>query len=436
MPQQIPIDLPDYIISNNAPFLFGEGAPPKAADIKQNNPNAQPRQKWFEEQIIKIGKSIGSRQIPWNFTTRNGESRRLDLGAVGHAIANGVLIKPSGDALLDFVELANMPASTLSELGAENRRVWIRAFWGFNPEDGGYLGFTNEGNRDRFIKEYRDGDLVLIYGADQAQTRADQRRQVLGFLEVEPVPIRDVDRSSEAEKLRKKENGWLDRWKYAVPVRRAWRNMRRIEARHIASHTFATHNPVLIASRCELLTAEESKAALDLPVMPADVFGQASLSTELLETQTSLREQFTPSKGVMPTFGSRSFAVEDSENRLYVLKLSGSPAAFLNRQPFDVGGKIVVKIGHAKEPQSRCDAHNSHLPPACAFRWKVAWISRPYSGGEEAKTAEDRLKIEFVARGFESLGGEFFLADETDVQSEFARVSRPGFVISGVPSTP
>ena len=52
----------------------------------------------------------------------------------------------------------------------------------------------------------------------------DQRRQLLGFLEVEPVRIKDIDRSSEVERRRKIENGWQDRWTYAVPVKRAWRN--------------------------------------------------------------------------------------------------------------------------------------------------------------------------------------------------------------------
>ncbi len=41
---------------------------------------------------------------------------------------------------------------------------------------------------------FRAGDLVSIYGADQDQTRPDQRRQLLGFLEVKPVPIKDAER--------------------------------------------------------------------------------------------------------------------------------------------------------------------------------------------------------------------------------------------------
>jgi hypothetical protein len=74
---------------------------------------------------------------------------------------------------------------------------------------------------------------------------------------------------------------------------------------------------------------------------------------------------------------------------------------------------------------------NSHLPPACAFRWTVALISRPFSGGEKAKRAEDILKQRFDER-FESLGGEFFLGQESAVLAEFSDATRStSFVISG-----
>ncbi|MCK1668877.1 MULTISPECIES: hypothetical protein [unclassified Bradyrhizobium] len=285
--------------------------------------------------------------------------------------------------------------------------MWLRAFWGFGPEDGGYLGFTNEGNRDRFIREYQDGDLVLIYGADQDQTRPEQRRQLLGFLEIEPVPIVDSERSSEAERHRKLENGWKDRWTYAVPVKRAWRVNRRIEAHNLARTTFATHNPVLIASRCELLTQDEAERALALPVTPANVYGEPPLPLTETQGEAELRRFFQPSAGVTPTFGDRAFTIEDGENRLYVLKLDGDVASFLGRSSHETIGKVIVKVGHAKEPKQRCATHNAHLPTACAFRWTVSLISRPFPGGEQAKSAEDNLKKMFNDR-FESLGGEFF----------------------------
>lgn len=217
----------------------------------------------------------------------------------------------------------------------------------------------------------------------------------------------------------------------AVPVKRAWRVNRRIEAHNLARTTFATHNPILIASRCELLTPEEAERALALPVTPACVYGEASLPSAETEGEVELRKFFQPSIGVTPTFGERKFTVEDAENRLYVLKLDGDVAAFLGRGRLETFGKVVVKVGHAKEPKQRCETHNSHLPSACAFRWTIALVSRPFPGGEGAKVAEDVLKQKFNSR-FESLGGEFFLGDEAEVLAEFSSASRPSsFVILG-----
>jgi hypothetical protein len=117
-------------------------------------------------------------------------------------------------------------------------RIWLKAFWGFDPANEGYLGFTRSGDRDRFIDEARRGDLVLIYGADAPETDMEERRQALGFLEIDPLPIADSERSS-AEGLRRKiASGWKDRWTYAVPVRRAWRLNRRIEVKHLAPITY------------------------------------------------------------------------------------------------------------------------------------------------------------------------------------------------------
>jgi hypothetical protein len=110
----------------------------------------------------------------------------------------------------------------------------------------------------------------LIYGADQAQTRPDQRRQLLGFLEVEPTPKKSTVRRR-LERRRKLDNGWQERWTYAIPVKRAWRVNRKIEAHNLARTTFATHNPILIASRCELLTPKEAELALALPVTPTNI---------------------------------------------------------------------------------------------------------------------------------------------------------------------
>jgi hypothetical protein len=317
----------------------------------------------------------------------------------------------------------------------DQRRVWLKAFWGFKPEDDGYIGFTKEAHRDRLLRDYRDGDLVLIYGADQAETARDDRRQLLGFLEVDPIPVTDKERSSPEGYRRKVENGWQDRWTYALPVRRAWRVNRRVEVGHLTGQTYQPNMARVIASRGELLTPAEVTAVLGLPVTPAQVFGEPPLHPDEMRGEAAIGDLFRPSAGVTPTYGTRNFTIEDGENHLYVLKLQGDVATFLGRQKYEVLKKCVVKVGHAKEPQERCDTHNIHLPPASQFKWHLAYTSKPFPTGTAAKEAEDGLKQHFEKR-FESLGREFFLVDEHAIATEFTTsVEALAFKIVAVPSS-
>ena len=137
-------------------------------------------------------------------------------------------------------------------------RVWLKAFWGFDPSAEGYLGFTRSGDRDYFVSEALAGDLVLIYGANAPETDEADRRQALGFLEVDPIPILDRDRLSAEALGRKLKNGWQNRWTFAVPVRRAWKVNRKIEIKHLAPNTYTQGRARVIASRGELMSAEEA----------------------------------------------------------------------------------------------------------------------------------------------------------------------------------
>jgi len=300
-------------------------------------------------------------------------------------------------------------------------QVWLKAFWGFDPSNDGYLGFTLPGNRDRLIREYLPGDLVLIYGADNEETRKEDRRQALGFLEIEPSPIADVDRMSTQGKQRKIDNGWQERWTYAVPVRRAWRVNRRIEIKHIAPTTYRKERARVIASQGELLSPEEAKAALQLPVSAVNVYGEPAI-VEASKAEYALSSLFTPSRGIEPTFGRREYDVEDGPHWLYMLRLVGDVSALLDREPSDLAFKIIVKVGYSKEPKRRRDEHNSSLPPAGKLRWKLDLTSKAFRDGASAKQAEDKLK-ETLATRFESLGGEFFLGSKEQICSAFIDVA-------------
>ena len=306
-------------------------------------------------------------------------------------------------------------------------RVWLKAFWGFDPQNDGYLGFTRQGDQERLIREAQGGDLVLIYGAASEHTVLSDRSRALGFLQFEPVAIRDVDRMSDASKRRKVENGWVDRWTFAVPVHRAWKVMRRIEVRHVAPETYIAKRARVIASQGELLNAADTERALRLPVSSVSVFGEPPVSEE--ETvEYTLADHFRPSRGITPSFGSRESVYEDGQHFLYMLRAEGCVPALLAREPEHLMRKALVKVGFSNSPDRRCDEHNAALPPNSQLRWKLAFKSKAYADGLAAKEAEDRLKAAFDQR-FESLGGEFFLGDFEDMVTEFSTTPGAGFLI-------
>jgi hypothetical protein len=301
-------------------------------------------------------------------------------------------------------------------------RIWLKAFWGFDPSSEGYLGFTRPGDMERFVGEARSGDLVLIYGADAPETDAIDRRQALGFLEIDPLPIRDRERIS-AEGLRRKiANGWQERWTYAVPVRRAWQVTRRIEVKHLAPNTYTHARARVIASRGELMTQEETENSLRLPVRAVNVYGETSISEAGVEFP--LQTIFRPSGGMTPVFGTRTSEYEDGEHFLYMLQMEGDVSNLLGRPASLLMGQVMVKVGFSRDPVRRRDEHNSALPPAGRLRWALKLRSRAFVDGQTAKHAEDAMKEQFAGR-FESLGGEFFLGTEIELTSAFSSAAAP-----------
>jgi hypothetical protein len=74
-------------------------------------------------------------------------------------------------------------------------KIIVRSFWGFNTEWSSAIGFTLEANRAWFLDNYEPGDLVLIYGAAGEHTVPADVARILGFMEVDPTPIGNMDRS-------------------------------------------------------------------------------------------------------------------------------------------------------------------------------------------------------------------------------------------------
>ncbi|MER9917914.1 MULTISPECIES: GIY-YIG nuclease family protein [unclassified Mesorhizobium] len=316
----------------------------------------------------------------------------------------------------------------MSEVAAElpeDRQVWLRAFYGFSPEEAGYLGFTYEPQRETMLERMRDGDLVLIYGAVDHLTDTSLKRQALGFLEVTGERCSDRERSAPPAIDWKEEHGFLDRWTFGVKVRRAWRVRNRVRVNTIAPEAYANENRFERTTRAILLTPEERERALSHPVFQVNVYGEPSISEAEL-AKGVMGELLKPSRGFPPSLGTRTATHEDGENNLYLMMLEGGAEALLGRTGSHVG-KALVKVGRSNDPKRRLKEVNGGFPENGTCRWKLV-NSQAFPDVSTAHRHEDELKDLFKVR-FSSQGGEFFTADKREIENEFMR-----FCVSKMPA--
>jgi len=308
----------------------------------------------------------------------------------------------------------------MSDLPSKLRRIFLRAFYGFGPEDDGYIGWTEEGPRDRMLGLVEDGDLFMIYGAVSAETHKSHRNRVLGFLQVEARAIRDTDKASSAGMQRKNANGWAGKWTYAIPVVRAWRVDEPILLERIAPRTYRPEAGQAIAVWNPPLLAEEIDLALKIKVTEVSVFGEPPLPETGLN-QDPLGQAFRPSRAFPGSFGERTSTYEDGPHCMYLARFDGDGFALLGQAKPQFDRSVLVKVGVSNDKVRRASELNAGFPPASIGKWTMQLVSEPYDGREAAEAAEQAFKARAV-RELQSLGGEFFRGDWIAAQLIFAAI--------------
>lgn len=293
---------------------------------------------------------------------------------------------------------------------AFGRNMWIRAFYTFNPEQAGYVGWTNQSGQARALRELNDGDLMLIYGASSSQTKKALRSHILGFVEIESRAIRDHEKASEASLLAKKDSGHSDSWTHALPVRRAWHAIDKFPIERIAPETYDSAAGQGIGVWGQPLTQDEIATALKIKVRAANVFGEKPIHEDD-RVVFSFKEAFSPSKAFPGSSGERTASHSDGETFLYLLEFTGDAAVLTGRQQCIGNEKLAFKIGVSKDPKTRAEQINAGFPPAAAGRWKVA-LHASFENRRAAEAAETAFKNQ--AAKLDSLGGEFFWGSRVD----------------------
>jgi hypothetical protein len=310
----------------------------------------------------------------------------------------------------------------VSDLPAKPRRIWLRSFYEFGPEEEGYIGWTLESARDRILGLVENCDLFMIYGTTSAETAAPLRNRVLGFLQVEARAVRDIDRASAEGMERKRASGWLGKWTWAIPVVRAWRADEAILLERIAPQTYRPEAGQAIAVWNPPLLPKEVERALKIRVTEVPVFGEPPIAGGALEN-SSLAKAFLPSRAFPGGFGERTTTYEDGPTRLYLARFDGDAAALLGKPRAPINSPVLVKIGVSNDISRRQEELNGGFPPAGVGKWTMGIVSQPYGDRAAAEAAEQVFKDRAVVR-LQSLGREFFQGDWAAAESIF--VSVPG----------
>lgn len=298
--------------------------------------------------------------------------------------------------------------SLLSQIAADPPNVWLTSFYGFSPETWGFLGFSNDGQRGRFIRETRPGALVVIYG-HKTRAPTNQQGMVIGVQQVTHRVNHAEAFMSPSEWSRKAADPErADKWNLAVKATRAWRVAEEayLSIEDFAPETYSTARAQAIGSQGMRLTGAEARRLLDLTLIETSVFGEIPVTAAVPAPGTEI---FTPSRPG-PVSQSGYFCKEaEGPKSLYVLRLHGDEAAYLGRP---VEGRWIIKVGMSGSPSSRCSAFNASLP-AGAFKWELLRANQSmglplFPRSAEAIRAETQMKA-FLHQNETSLGGEFFL---------------------------
>lgn len=288
----------------------------------------------------------------------------------------------------------------------EGKRIRIRSFYGFSPEEDGYVGWSQEMHRNAYLRKLNNGDLLMIYGASTTETEKALRSYVLGFVEVEAKPIRDTDKASSLGQQIKRGKGWADRWTYGIPVKRAWRTVEKVMIGRIAFNSYRPEAGQALAVHGAELDDAEVAEALKIKVREVNVFGEDPLKEE----ETSVMpfgHAFKPSQAFPGSKGERTATYEDGDTYLYLAVYDGDGHAFIGRKKSFGDSAVVLKIGVSNDSKRRCDELNAGIPPAASGRWALRVISQTFPNMKSAEQAEALFK-EQAGRHLESLGNEFF----------------------------
>jgi hypothetical protein len=303
----------------------------------------------------------------------------------------------------------------------ETGNVWLTSFNEFIPETHGFLAFSVDWYRAKFLENAPAGTLTVVYGTKKGSADRKQAGQVIGVLQTSNEAAHSSEFMHPSNWEATLQNSVSTyKWLYAVKVVRAWHITEEsyLPIEVFAPYSYTHSNPQLIGSRGVKLRQDEARKLLEFTVFEAMVYNEQRVTSSIPGKGANV---WSPTKA--GPVSQTGFFVKEAEGpkHLYILQLQGDIGNYLGRK---AKGQSIIKVGFSGNPVSRLDAHNQAWPRG-AFEWVMLYSTlaeglEPWPKSKFAIGGEDEMKGYFQQVGT-SLDGEFFLVDPSKIEAGWRR---------------
>ena len=265
-------------------------------------------------------------------------------------------------------------------------KYFLTKVWGYSPETYPALGFNTEGGRNKFIKESRPGDWVVLVGTKGEPTPVEMRGRLLGIVQLGKDLI-DVEKVLNSINTEIPEDHFDDdgiyRWSYGLPMIQAKRfvdfpDLKDAFGTYLPGNEWAAFaldlEAKLGAVAVEIIESFKTK---DAEIVDAPVIIQQRERSRALQLNQKGPTGPGPSN-------SRSGSERESSNAFaYLLQLNG-------------GKKNVYKIGYSSNVKDRIiDLNKGLITGVTGYSWKGV-LQQSFSNEKQAFKFEQLLHKRFV----------------------------------------
>lgn len=317
-------------------------------------------------------------------------------------------------------------APSAGDVWDQGYTVHLTSFWGWTPETWGTVSYTNPTRVETVIAQTTDPFIMVVYVTKGAADAGPELRgKIVGFyLASHERGNRNDFTSSEHH------DRYPDKWQHALRAVRAFSFLPEYRMDIDDFDPTIIDRAQAVAQHGEEVPPAGIEKLRQIPFVEVPVYGSEGTATFEVYVPRRLRGKVKP--GPQNRSG---YYVEgepkETEKELYVLVLDGDTDAYIGEA---MGDRRIYKIGLSLSPATRRDFLQKAIPQG-AFRWRVLKTTRsdgelPYPSFEAAVSGENAMKDE-LEKNCRWLGGEFYLADETQIDDAWAKGRSAARLVAG-----